>query len=122
MTPRMMQAKDVNESAWHVSDFNSISNNGNNWWCGNEEDNGYLDNCVYYVSDYSSKFDGGCFCASDCSVGFDSRMDDFASLSKIASFVDLIGDIFSYYDFNYCSGSAIDTELNLSKTEFTSSW
>ena len=45
----IVSVRDVNESAWHISDYNSILNNGNNWWCGNEEDNGYLDNWYQYL-------------------------------------------------------------------------
>ena len=43
----MVSVRDINESAWHTSNFSSI--NGNNWWCGNEDDGGYLDNWVQYL-------------------------------------------------------------------------
>ena len=38
---------DVADIAWHVSDFNSTD--GNNYWCGKEDMNGYLDAWVQYL-------------------------------------------------------------------------
>ena len=45
----IVSVRDINESAWHISDFNSNLNEGSNWWCGNEDDNGYLDNWYQYL-------------------------------------------------------------------------
>ena len=38
---------DVTEYAWHSSDFNI--DNGNNFWCADEEVSGYLDSWIQYL-------------------------------------------------------------------------
>ena len=73
------------EPAWHLSDFNT--DNGNNFWCSDEDVGGYLDNWIQYLDTptisvgagggitarlyYEIESDAGATVAGSCTDGWD---------------------------------------------------
>ena len=52
----IVSVRDVNESAWHTSDFGATD--GSNWWCADEEEGGYLDSWFQYLDTPSIPISG----------------------------------------------------------------
>jgi len=61
---------DVADIAWHVSDFNSTD--GNNYWCGKEDMNGYLDAWVQYLDTPTFTVPAGGSLSADMTWGLES--------------------------------------------------